>query len=97
MTGTMRKRRWNWRKLLAYVILGYLGVWFSHSLIQYFNLSHQEAVIRSQIQVARARNRQLAHDLADLNNPAYVKRMVLGQVVTPRPNLNGISAAQRPS
>ncbi len=97
MTGVTRRRRWNWRKLASYMILVYLAVWFSHSVVEYLTLRHEEAAVSSQISQARLRNQSLSHDLSDLRNPAYVKQMLLGKAITPRPNLNGISAAERPS
>jgi cell division protein FtsB len=78
-------------------VLAYLVVWFGHSTVEYFSLRHEEAVTSQEIEVARARNQVLSKDLSDLHNPQYLKRMVEGKAVTPRPNLNGISASERPS
>ncbi len=97
MTGVTRRRRWNWRRIGTYLILTYLVVWSSHSLVQYLTLRHEEAAVSTQISEAHSRNLVLSRDLSDLRDPAYLKRMLLGQVATPRPNLNGVSAAERPS
>ena len=97
MTGATRRRRWNWKKVVSYVVLVYLVIWASHSTVQFVRLRQDEAAVTSKIALARARNRALARQLSDLHNPAYVKEMLLGKVVTPRPDLNGISSDQRPS
>jgi cell division protein FtsB len=85
MSVTKRRLRLRWRKLAGLAIAAYLSIWFGQSLVHYVVLRGEEANWQSQIQTAKAMNAALSRDIQDLRNPAYLKRMVAGKAVTPRP------------
>lgn len=87
-------RRWRWQKLLSFVILGYFAVWFGQSSVHYIALRHDEAQARLEINRVAASNHVLSQQLADLKNPAYVKRMLKGQAVTPHPEIQSSATTQ---
>ena len=83
-----RRFRWRWKKLASFAILAYLGISFGSSLVHYFYLRQYQAQLARQLHAAKATNAQLATDLHNLKNPTYIKQMLLGKVVTPRPRVS---------
>lgn len=69
-------------------VLTYLGICFGHSLVHYLYLRQYEGQLSHQIQAARVTNARMKTDLRNLRNPVYVKQMLRGKVLTPRPQVS---------
>lgn len=87
MIARARKIRVRWRRAATIGILSYLGFWSAISGVHMWNLWRAEARLNQQIHAVKMQNQLFQQDLTKLRNPAFVKKMVSGQVPVPNSNL----------